>query len=68
MMGEPEDGAAIMVFALGPSDDLIERQRIEDQLAPSRRIAQLPNGEDPPIRDERVRAAPRDHPFPRLER
>ena len=67
-MGEPEDRAAIVLFASGPSNDLIERQRIEDHVAASRRIAQLPNGEDPPIRDERVRAAPRDHSFPRFER
>ena len=68
MMSEPEDRAAIMLFARGPSDDLIERQRIEDPVGPSRGIPQLPRGEDPPIGDERVRGLPRDHPFPRFER
>ena len=68
MMGEPEDRAAIVSFALGPSHDLIERQRIEDHVASSQRIPKLANREDPPISDERVRAAPRDHSFPRFER
>jgi hypothetical protein len=68
MMGEPEDGAAIMEVASGPSNDLIERQRIEDPGAPSRRIPKVPRTEDPPIRDERARGLPRDHPFSRLER
>ena len=66
MVGEPEDGAAIMLFALGPPDDLIERERIENPGA-SRRIIQLPGIKDLPIRDQRVRAAPRDHAFPGLE-
>jgi hypothetical protein len=68
MMGEPEDGAAIMLFALGPPDDLIERERIENPVAPSRRIIQVPGIKDPPIRDERVSAALREHAFPWLER
>ena len=63
-MGEPEDRAAIMLFAPGPSDDLVERQRVEDPGAPPRRIPQLPCREDPPIRDERVSAAPREQPVP----
>jgi hypothetical protein len=35
MMGESKDRAAIMLFALGPSNDLIERQRIEEPVPAS---------------------------------
>jgi hypothetical protein len=67
MVCEPEDGTAIMVCALGPSGDLIEIQRIEDPVALARRILQLPRGEDPPVRNERMRSVHRDHSFSRFD-
>ena len=67
-MGEPEDGAAIVVFASGPSNDLIERQLIQDHVVSSGRILKSANREDPPIRDERVVSTPSDHTFSWFER
>lgn len=67
-MGEPEDGAAIVVFASGPSNDLIERQLIQDHVVSSGRIPKSANREDPPIRDERVGWTPSDHTFLWFER
>jgi hypothetical protein len=58
---QPEDRAFVVVATGGPSNDLVERKRIADPLAPPGRKRELVGSQHPAIRDERERTAPCHH-------